>query len=55
MQTPSLVPERTDFVIVDTENSEVLKVEWLTPFVTKNTLGEECWLYDGEETSPCEV
>ncbi len=30
-----------------------MKIEWLSPELTKNTEGDECWLYDGETTSAC--
>lgn len=53
-QTPSVVPDRTNFTFVDMETGETLKVEWLSPKVTKNTEGDTCWLYDGETMSDCE-
>ena len=53
LQTPSLVPDRTNFTFVDMNTGETLKVEWLTPDLTKNILGDRCWFYDGETTTPC--
>jgi hypothetical protein len=53
LQTPSLVPERFDYRAVDTRTGEMLTIEWLTPEVTKNIMGAECWLYDGTQQSPC--
>ena len=53
LQTPSHIPERTDFTIIDMVKNETLTVEWITPDMTKNTLGDRCWLYDGEQEYPC--
>ena len=53
-QLASLVPGKTDFTIVDMNTGEMLKVEWLSPEITKNILGDTCWLYDGMATSSCE-
>jgi hypothetical protein len=36
------------------ETGETLRVEWISPKVTKNTEGDTCWLYDGKIMSDCE-
>ena len=53
LQTPSHIPERTDFIITDTVKNETLTVEWINSDMTKNTIGDKCWLYDGEAEYPC--
>ena len=53
-QLASLVPGKVDFAIVDMQTGEMLKVQWLTPEVTKNTDGDTCWLYDGIAAHACD-
>jgi hypothetical protein len=54
LQTPSQIPGRIDFVVTDTVKNETLTVTWVAPEMTKNVLGEECWLYDGKENYSCD-
>jgi hypothetical protein len=52
--TPSAVPGKFDAVFTDTETRERLEVVWVSEEVTRNILGDSCWLYDGEVEYPCE-
>ena len=54
-QTPStLFADRMNYTIVDSAASTTLRVEWLTPDITRNTEGDTCWLYDGVDMKDCE-
>ena len=55
LQTLSAIPDKLNFVFVDTETGEKLTVEWISPDITKNIQGETCWLYDGEHTFDCDI
>jgi hypothetical protein len=54
LQNPSHIPGRVDFVVTDMVKHETLTVTWIASEMTKNTLGTECWLYDGKAQYPCE-
>lgn len=54
LQNPSQIPGRVDFVVTDMVKQETLTVTWIAPEMTKNTLGTECWLYDGVAQYSCE-